>query len=343
MKKLLSLFLVLALAFSLCVGVLADETTAAEPSDETAGELAGQIVILHTNDVHGAIDGYAKVAALKADYEAKGAEVLLVDAGDFIQGTTSVSLSQGATAVELMNLAGYDLVTLGNHEFDYGMDNLTTIFAKAEFGVVAANIKLNGAAAFDANKVVELADGTKLGVFGLATPETATKANPAKIKGVTFLAESELYACAEAQVKALTDAGCDYIICLGHLGIDDESAGNRSIDLLENVDGIDVFIDGHSHSTRADLLDASDGTGMVCNSMVTSTGTKLESIGVVTIDAEGVITTSTTPVADLTAEDADVAARAAANTSSSVASARPRRMFSITVSSNSTTSWNTSA
>ena len=166
MKKLLSLFLVLALAFSLCVGVLADETTAAEPSDETAGELAGQIVILHTNDVHGAIDGYAKVAALKADYEAKGAEVLLVDAGDFIQGTTSVSVSQGATAVELMNLAGYDLVTLGNHEFDYGMDNLKTIFAKAEFGVVAANIKLNGAAAFDANKVVELADGTKLGVFG---------------------------------------------------------------------------------------------------------------------------------------------------------------------------------
>ena len=116
--------------------------------------------------MHGAIDGYAKVAALKADYEAKGAEVLLVDAGDFIQGTTSVSVSQGATAVELMNLAGYDLVTLGNHEFDYGMDNLKTIFAKAEFGVVAANIKLNGAAAFDANKVVELADGTKLGVFG---------------------------------------------------------------------------------------------------------------------------------------------------------------------------------
>ena len=253
MKKLLSPFLVLALAFSLCVGVLADETTAAEPSDETAGELAGQIVILHTNDVHGAIDGYAKVAALKAEYEAKGAEVLLVDAGDFIQGTTSVSVSQGATAVELMNLAGYDLVTLGNHEFDYGMDNLKTIFAKAEFGVVAANIKLNGAAAFDANKVVELADGTKLGVFGLATPETATKANPAKIKGVTFLAESELYACAEAQVKALTDAGCDYIICLGHLGIDNESEPNRSIDLLGKVSGIDVFIDGHSHSTLDDV------------------------------------------------------------------------------------------
>ena len=292
MKKLLSLFLVLALAFSLCVGVLAEETTAAEPSDETAGELAGQIVILHTNDVHGAIDGYAKVAALKADYEAKGAEVLLVDAGDFIQGTTSVSLSQGATAVELMNLAGYDLVTLGNHEFDYGMDNLKTIFAKAEFGVVAANIKLNGAAAFDANKVVELADGTKLGVFGLATPETATKANPAKIKGVTFLAESELYACAEAQVKALTDAGCDYIICLGHLGIDNESEPNRSIDLLGKVSGIDVFIDGHSHSTLDEVKAATDGTGKVGDTLLTSTGTAAANVGVVTITKDGITASS---------------------------------------------------
>ena len=292
MKKLLSLFLVLALAFSLCVGVLADETTAAEPTDETAGELAGQIVILHTNDVHGAIDGYAKVAALKADYEAKGAEVLLVDAGDFIQGTTSVSVSQGATAVELMNLAGYDLVTLGNHEFDYGMDNLKTIFAKAEFGVVAANIKLNGAAAFDANKVVELADGTKLGVFGLATPETATKANPAKIKGVTFLAESELYACAEAQVKALTDAGCDYIICLGHLGIDKESEPNRSIDLLGKVSGIDVFIDGHSHSTLDEVKAATDGTGKVGDTLLTSTGTAAANVGVVTITKDGITASS---------------------------------------------------
>ena len=288
MKKLLSLFLVLALAFSLCVGVLADETTAAEPSDETAGELAGQIVILHTNDVHGAIDGYAKVAALKADYEAKGAEVLLFDAGDFIQGTTSVSLSQGATAVELMNLAGYDLVTLGNHEFDYGMDNLKTIFAKAEFGVVAANIKLNGAAAFDANKVVELADGTKLGVFGLATPETATKANPAKIKGVTFLAESELYACAEAQVKALTDAGCDYIICLGHLGIDNESAPNRSIDLLGKVSGIDVFIDGHSHSSLDDVKALVGEDCKVGDTLLTSTGTKLATVGAVVISEDGI-------------------------------------------------------
>ena len=287
MKKLLSLFLVIALAFTLCVGVLAEE-----PAAETAGEMAGQIVILHTNDVHGAIDGYAKVAALKAEYEAKGAEVLLMDAGDYIQGTTSVSVSKGATAVELMNLAGYDLATLGNHEFDYGMDNLQTILEKAEFGVVAANIQLNGKAAFDANKVFELADGTKVGVFGLATPETATKANPAMIKGVTFLAGDELYACAEQQVKALTEAGCDYIICLGHLGIDSESEPNRSIDVLGKVTGIDVFIDGHSHSDYEAVKAATNGTGKVGDTLVTSTGTAAANVGVVTISKDGITVSS---------------------------------------------------
>lgn len=287
MKKLLSLFLVIALAFTLCVGVLAEE-----PAAEPAGEMAGQIVILHTNDVHGAIDGYAKVAALKAEYEAKGAEVLLMDAGDYIQGTTSVSVSKGATAVELMNLAGYDLATLGNHEFDYGMDNLQTILEKAEFGVVAANIQLNGKAAFDANKVFELADGTKVGVFGLATPETATKANPAMIKGVTFLAGDELYACAEQQVKSLTEAGCDYIICLGHLGIDSESEPNRSIDVLSKVTGIDVFIDGHSHSDYEAVKAATNGTGKVGDTLITSTGTAAANVGVVTISKDGITVSS---------------------------------------------------
>ena len=112
MKKLLSVFLALTLVFALCGGALAAE--------ETTEDLAGQIVILHTNDVHGAIDGYAKIAAVKSDYEARGADVLLFDAGDYIQGDPTVSVSQGATAIELMNLAGYDLAGIGNHEFDYG-------------------------------------------------------------------------------------------------------------------------------------------------------------------------------------------------------------------------------
>ena len=279
MKKLLSLFLVLALAFSLCVGVLAEEP---------AGELAGEIVILHTNDVHGAISSYAKVAALKADYEAKGAEVLLMDAGDYIQGEPYVSVSQGETAIRLMNYVGYDVATIGNHEFDYGYENLAELAAAAEFPIIAANVMYNGKTAFEANKVFELESGVKVGVFGLSTPETATKAHPGKIKGVTFLSGDDMNKAAQAQVDELTAAGCDYIICLGHLGIDDSSKGYRSVDLLEAVTGIDVFIDGHSHSSLDDVKALVGEDCKVGDTLLTSTGTKLATVGAVVISEDGI-------------------------------------------------------
>ncbi len=317
-RKVLSLLMAVVMTFSLAV--------TASAAEETAQDLDGDIVILHTNDVHGAIAGYAKVAALKDAYEARGAYVLLMDAGDFIQGDPTVSTSEGSTAVELMNLAGYDVVSLGNHEFDYGYQNLKDLEADADFAILDANVLYNGSVAFEDNMVFTTPAGTKIGVFGLDTPETATKAHPAKIQGVTFLAGEDLYDCAQEQVDALTAEGCNYVICLGHLGIDDESVGNRSIDLLENVDGIDLFIDGHSHSTQNDIILALGGTqttvgdttivsgsDMVNGTVLTSTGTKLESIGVVTIDGEtGRIDATTVSTADLTAEDADVAARAAA-------------------------------
>ena len=279
MKKLLSLFLVLALAFSLCVGVLAEEP---------AGELAGEIVILHTNDVHGAISSYAKVAALKAEYEAKGAEVLLMDAGDYIQGEPYVSVSQGETAIRLMNYVGYDVATIGNHEFDYGYENLAELAAAAEFPIIAANVMYNGKTAFEANKAFELESGVKVGVFGLSTPETATKAHPGKIKGVTFLSGDDMNKAAQAQVDELTAAGCDYIICLGHLGIDDSSKGYRSVDLLEAVTGIDVFIDGHSHSSLDDVKALVGEDCKVGDTLLTSTGTKLATVGAVVISEDGI-------------------------------------------------------
>ena len=301
-RKILSLLLAVAMVFSLAVTAHAEET-----EEKT---MDGQIVILHTNDVHGAIAGYAKVAALKDAYEAKGAYVLLMDAGDFIQGDPTVSVSEGATAVELMNMAGYDVVSMGNHEFDYGYENMKTLAAAAEFPIVDANVLYNGKVAFEDNVVFTAPDGTKIGVFGLDTPETATKAHPAKIQGVTFLAEDKLFDCAKKQVAALEAEGCDYIVCLGHLGIDDESTGNRSIDLLKKVSGIDVFIDGHSHSTLGEVTAAAEAAG-ITGTAITSTGTKLENVGVVTINGES-ISATVTALADLTAEDADIAARAAA-------------------------------
>ena len=305
-KKLSALFLALVMAFSLAV-----PAGAANWDDD----LTGHIVILHTNDVHGAIDNYASVAALKDAYEAAGAQVLLMDAGDFSQGSTSVNVSEGATAVELMNMAGYDVATTGNHEFDYGYANLKTLMESAEFPILAADaFTAEGDLAMDGdNLTFQLGDVT-VGVFGLATPETATKAHPAKLEGVTFLAEDELFACAQEQVDELTAAGCDYIICLGHLGIDAESTGNRSIDLLENVTGIDVFIDGHSHSTQSDIAEETNGTGMVGDTVLTSTGTKLESVGVVDIAADGTIDASTISMEELNATegftpDQDIATR----------------------------------
>lgn len=302
-KKVLSLVLVLAMMFSLCI------TAGAE---EPAEDLSGSIIILHTNDVHGAIDGYAKAAALKKTYEGMGAYVLLMDAGDFIQGDPTVSTSKGATAVELMNLAGYDVAAPGNHEFDYGYANLKALVSEADFPIVAANVLYGGKAAFNDNVTFTAPDGTKIGVFGLDTPETATKAHPAKIKGVTFLADDELFACAQEQVNELEAEGCDIIVCLGHLGIDDESTGNRSMDLLEEVDGIDLFIDGHSHSDLDDIAGAVGESCMVNDTILTSTGTKFENIGLVVI-SDGVMEATAIPTADITVKpDGTVADRAAA-------------------------------
>ena len=301
--KLLALALSLALLLSLAVPVCAAETT-----DSTTKDLTGHIVILHTNDVHGGIAGYAKLAAAKESYTASGAYTLLVDAGDYIQGDPTVSASQGKTAIELMNSTGYDAATVGNHEFDYGYANLKTISAQANFPILAANVQYNGATAFDSHTIFTAANGKKIGVFGLETPETATKAHPAKIQGVTFVGGQDMMKLAQTEVDTLKAAGCDYVICLGHLGIDAESTGNRSIDVLNAVTGIDVFIDGHSHSTLEQIKAATNGTGKVGNAYLTSTGTKLANVGVVDIAPDGTITTSNVPLDTLTAENADTAA-----------------------------------
>ena len=306
-RKLLSLLL----AFAMVISLAACEKKPVMGKDATATE---PVVIVHTNDVHGAIQGYAKVAALADKYEAEGAYVLVLDAGDFSQGDPAVNVSEGATAIEMMNMAGYDAVALGNHEFDYGFEALKKNMESAQFPVLAANVKYNGELAFDDAAVFTTPGGTKIGVFGLDTPETATKAHPGKIQGVTFAGGEEMYAIAQEMVDMLKNEGCNYIICLGHLGIDDETAltKNRSIDLLEKVTGIDVFIDGHSHSTEEEIAEKTNADRKVGDTVLTSTGTKIENIGVVTIKDSAITTETVSAETVEIPADSEIAARAAA-------------------------------
>ena len=297
MRKFLSVLLAMAMVLSLTVTSFAADTAA-----DAKAEMAGKTVILHTNDVHGAVEGYAYIAQLKADYEAKGAEVILVDAGDFSQGTTYVSSTKGADAVTMMNAAGYDVVTLGNHEFDYGYAQLKENMSKAKFKVVCADVfNEDGTPIFDANYTYTTKSGVKVGFFGMETPETQTKANPALIKGLTFATDDAFTKAAADQVAALKDA--DVVICLAHLGVDAESAPYRSTDLYAAVKGIDFIIDGHSHTVM---------TKGEKGEPIQSTGTAFKNIGVIVIDdaSKKIESNSLYEIKEDTAKDATVAAAA---------------------------------
>ena len=297
MRKFLSVLLAMAMVLSLTVTSFAADTAA-----DAKAEMAGKTVILHTNDVHGAVEGYAYIAQLKADYEAKGAEVILVDAGDFSQGTTYVSSTKGADAVTMMNAAGYDVVTLSNHEFDYGYAQLKENMSKAKFKVVCADVfNEDGTPIFDANYTYTTKSGVKVGFFGMETPETQTKANPALIKGLTFATGDAFTKAATDQVAALKDA--DVVICLAHLGVDAESAPYRSTDLYAAVKGIDFIVDGHSHTVM---------TKGEKGEPIQSTGTAFANIGVIVIDdaSKKIESNSLYEIKEDTAKDATVAAAA---------------------------------
>ena len=294
------LVMILSVMFTGVTTVRAEETE----------DMTGKLVVLHTNDIHGYFEadvenghlGIDAVAAAKDYYKSLGANVLLLDAGDFAQGHTLVSYTKGMSAIEFMNAAGYDAISLGNHELDYGYDNMVALVEAAKFPVLDANIlsKETGKPMFDANAIFEFGD-LKVGVFGLDTPETQTKASPLNVKKITFLDNEELFACAQAQVDELKAAGCNYIICIGHLGVDAESTGRRSTDLIENVTGINLFIDGHSHT-------AFESGSRVKDTLVVSTGNYLNNLGVVVYD--GTTTTATLiSAAEYAGErDAEVAA-----------------------------------
>ena len=283
------------------------------------------IVILYTNDVHCGIDndsksfGYAGLAAYKAEMESKHDYVALVDAGDFIQGAAIGSLSKGAHIISIMNEVGYDVVTLGNHEFDYGVDNILALTQQAEFDFVTANWKYTGPAGnanavdLPAYKIVEYGD-VKIAYVGITTPESLVKSTPTYFQDESgnwiydFCNDESgeaLYEAVQAAVDAAKAEDADYVVALAHLGTDGSSAPWRSTDVIRNTTGIDAVLDGHSHSViECNMVANKDGKEIP----LTSTGTKLANIGKMTITAEGEIKTELIGRADYNAVDEGTAA-----------------------------------
>ena len=255
------------------------------------------IVVLYTNDVHCAIDkniGYAGLAAYKAEME-KDNFVVLVDAGDAIQGDTIGTVSKGEYLVDIMNEVGYDFCVLGNHEFDYGTDVLASLLEKTNAQYLNSTIKYTGKGNnFLKNTVPYVIKNFGLydvAFIGISTPESITKSTPRYfMEGDEFVYEfaagEELYKTTQAYVDEVRAKGAEFVVVVCHLGVEEGSEPNRATDLIANTTGIDVVIDGHSHTTAPMEL-VSDKSG---NKVVyTQTGTKLQNIGKLTISKNGAI------------------------------------------------------
>ena len=308
MKKLLALLLTFALALAFVPAALAE------------GEVeAGDIVILYTNDVHCSVDqnvntnmGYAGVAAYKADMKAITSNVALVDCGDAIQGEAIGTLSTGRYLIDIMNASGYDYAVYGNHEFDYGMSRIQELTAEASFKYLSCNfmdIKSDPAKnVLDAYAIRDFG-GKKVAFIGISTPESITKSTPAYFQDEDgnyiygFCSGGngqELYDAVQAAVDAAKAEGVDYVVAIAHLGIDTQSSPWTSREVIANTTGIDVVLDGHSHSTIAgETVKNKDDEDVI----LSSTGDKLRNLGRLVIKANGTMATSLIAAKDYTEQD----------------------------------------
>lgn len=267
---------------------------------------AEDIVILYTNDVHCAVEadeesgvlGYAKTAAIKKELEAEGNSVLLVDAGDAIQGAPVGTLSDGKAIIELMNVCGYDLAIPGNHEFDYGMAQFLSLADEADFRYLSCNFKdkMTEESIFDGYAMEELG-GKRVAFVGVCTPKTITSSTPAYFQNedgeylYTFMQDQDgtaLYGCVQSAVDEAREAGADYVIAVAHLGIEGACSPWMSTELIEHTSGIDAVLDGHSHSTlEQERVTDKEGKKV----LLSSTGTKLSAVGKLTIHEDGTMGT----------------------------------------------------
>ena len=282
-----------------------------------------EVTILYTNDVHTYIDKqapeltYAAIAALKQSYQNACKKVLLVDAGDHVQGTAYGSMDQGASIIELMNAAGYDAATPGNHEFDYGMDRAKELMRDADFPYLSCNwVDLRTNLRVLPEIKVFVRGGVRIAFVGITTPETFTKSTPAYFMNKTqtkyiydILGGEDGQKLYSAVQKAVDKAKClaDVVIGLGHLGVDPSSSPWTSEEVIAHTTGFDAFIDGHSH-TVMENKQVADASGRLVT--LTQTGSYFANVGEMTIAPDGTI--STRLVSTYDQEDVAVAAEQAA-------------------------------
>lgn len=286
MRKFLSFICSMLLALSFCIPVSA--------ADE---EKSNDIVILYTNDAHAYIDGplsYDTIGALKKELETQYKYVLLVDAGDHLQGTAYGSMDEGASIIQLMNKAGYDLAAPGNHEFDYGMDTFLQRSQEADFPYISCNL-YRQAEGIRGENLLEFFQAYHfgkeiVGFVGITTPESIIKSTPAYFQdengdycyGISGGEDGqELYSDVQAAVDAIRRAGATKVIAVGHLGDDYSSSPWTSEEVIAHVGGLDAFIDGHSHSVvSSKQVTCADGK----TTLLTQAGEYLNQVGMMVID-----------------------------------------------------------
>ena len=257
-KRVLIVTMVFVLMFSLLGTALAQEM---------------DFTVLFTNDTHGRVEeggyagmGFPKLATLVKDYRSKG-DVLLLDSGDTFHGQTIVNLNEGEAIVHIMNEMGYDAMTLGNHDFNFGQERIKELDEMSDFPLLAANLDPLLVEPY----VIKEIEGMKIGIFGLATPETTYKTHPKNVEGLTFRDPAVV---AQEMVDELSGQ-VDMIIALAHLGISEESEFT-SRKVAENVSGIDLIVDGHSHHALEEGM-------MVNNTLIVQAGEYDKNLGVVEV------------------------------------------------------------
>ena len=286
MKKLLTC--ILALGLMLTSPVMAETEAPAE------GGLSKDLVILYTSDVHCGVDqgfGYVGLKAVRDSLEAAGNYTLLVDDGDSIQGEPLGTMTTGEADIDLMNAVGYDIAIPGNHEFDYGMDRFLELTEKAEFPYISCNFNKEGELVFDPYIIKEF-DGVKIGFVGVTTPKTLTSSTPKYFQDENgnfiygFLQDETGEGVYNAVQKAVDDAraeGAQYIVVMAHLGNEAECSPWTYAEVIENTNGIDFFLDGHSHDTDQLVVKNKDGEDVIRSAC----GTKLGGIGWAKITVDG--------------------------------------------------------